>query len=463
MKVIIYLFFVCISSHFLTSCKDEKIPSTKEYFYSFISNENNITSYGQLNFNEIIKEIDYTKIPKLNLLISKELKSFSTCIDMEKPIYYANKGLIKKTVPEDLFLFITVKNKDILKDKLNSLGLYMEKNEKYNFTVTKNYTIGITNNLAIFHFSEKNKMDINKLFISCEQNNISTNKFPDTDELIPFTNIINLQELYKYVYKNEREPKHEKELKNSYLKTEISFNKGGVLLKIKNEFSNDLKKRMFFLNTNNPKFESFSGSNHQIGLSYNIDINKLENILIDYVPDYTEYIAPTNFAVQLALLSLGETPLSNLLGKKGTIIYSNKNTNEQIQACIELGKEKETIIDLVSPFLSFSNNLEVKFKKDVFICKSKNVKGELFFPTNQNKFGKDGVSGFVNFYEFTKDNPIFKEYPFLEALESINVIANNEEINILLQGKDHLKSLPNQILNIYINTFSQQIQNLSIN
>ena len=466
MQVIHYLFSILLALALLTSCSNKKKKSTKEAFTSFISSEKNIVSFGQLNFNPLINEIDYSKIPKLNLLIAKEIARFSSGIDLNNPIYFANKGLfIKNGIPEEFYLFAKVKNKDSLTDKLNAIGIYMEKKEDYNFTQNKNYAIGITNELIVFHYTFNPKKNINLYQIIHPFENKTYDK--KINSLIqsnsPFSIILNLSEIYKSTHSNYAEliPERQKELNNSFLKGEINFNKGAISFKIKNEISEKLKERLFFIENKTPKFESFYGQNHIIGLSYNINPSKLESLLLDYIPNYTEYIAPNNFAVQLALFSLGNQPISSVFGNHGTILYSKGKEKEEIQTYIELGNQKESVIQLLPPFLKGFKELNLLFTKNTIQNYTSTQYSNFETPRILNDFGKEGINGFIDFSLLPLNQIKQNEYQFVHVLKSLTIKANNNEVLITIQGLANNKSLPNQILELYIKTISNEIQNIS--
>ena len=152
----IFLWFFTIF-FFITACSEnEKTVKIDDSFASYVSNNSSTIFFGKIVFKDFIENLEFRDLPKLNILLSKEVSTLSKGLDLKDPIYFTVDNLLQSDgTPSNIFLFIKVKNQDSLADKFSSLGYLIERNENELDILGENLSGKITPKLAIIHLSKK--------------------------------------------------------------------------------------------------------------------------------------------------------------------------------------------------------------------------------------------------------------------------------------------------------------------
>ena len=98
MRLIPLSLLILFSIALLTSCTDEKKKHSLLEKFSVYANQNQAVIFsGKVYLNTILENADYQHIPKINTLISSEIKAFNQSIFLDSGIYFSVVGLLNKT------------------------------------------------------------------------------------------------------------------------------------------------------------------------------------------------------------------------------------------------------------------------------------------------------------------------------------------------------------------------------
>ncbi len=444
---------------FLTSCllfhsctKHEKELTTEDSFISYVSNSRNTLFFGKVTLKDIIKNLAFKDIPKLNILLTKEISTLSKGLNLNEPIYFTIDNLLQANgKPNSVYLFIKVKNKDQLSDKLSSLGYLIEPG-KESTLITGEYLSGkITSNLAILHFSKNtSKESVNKVF---EKTHLSRNSMI-TKIIYPkstFSAHVHLENMQKLLDKQsmDRPIANKEELlalyRNSYVSSDFYLNDEKFEGEIHFNFNKALKSRLFLKNNASENLTEIITNDFITGLGLSFDPLKADLFISDFYPSLISDLTKNNFTLQLAILSLGNTPISNLTNGNLSFSYNNSSA----PTCkINLGNKATQLSKIGAPYLNFLNIPNLQFKG--------NILSNIPFSSNKTQISNysfpDNTGFLLTYYSKndTKIRNLNDQTKFLDVIESFTFYLNNNGGKIELKSKKKKEGILHQIANIYI-------------
>jgi hypothetical protein len=442
-----FLLFVLL----ITSCSEkEKTKTVEESFVSYISNSTTSIIFGKVVLKDFINNLQYNDLPKLNVLLSKEVTTISKGFNLNEPIYFSIDSLLQQDgYPSEICLLMKVKNKDSLADKLSSLGYLIEPGKEKFTVIGKNLSGLITNNLAIIQISKHASKE--------SVNNILTKTFSPLNEDIKtfldkkstFSIHIHLENLQKLLDKQslERSLSKKAELialyKNSFINADFNLKNENLIGDILFNFNNSLKKRLFFKNNAQQNLSKIVKNDFVCGIGLAIDPLKTDLFINDFYPSLITELTSRNLTIQLALMSLGNKPISNLTG--GDIAFAFHNLGNPTFN-ITLGNKADEIRSISTPYLSMINLPNLHFEGNI-LSNTVSAKNQVI------NYNCDKNSGFIFVYDSKNDSkprPLNDNTKFLDAIASLTITLNNNEGTIVLKGKKQDEGLLHQIVKMYL-------------
>ncbi|MBP6460488.1 MAG: hypothetical protein KA264_10360 [Crocinitomicaceae bacterium] len=458
-----------ILTYLFTACSEEKsVKSTENSFLAFIENKPSTLISGKIQITDFLEDLDYQQIPKVNTILKNEITQLNKGIDLQSPIFYSVDSLLQPDgKPSAIYVFATVKNKDSLADKLSSLGLLVIPNKQLTTAKGTNFCVGLDEHLAIFQFGEKaSESQIKESFKLAklqEKDNILQRIFQGKAALQSHLHLANMQQMIDAQFLDRNVSKKEELLglyKNAYISSAIHFQEGKVQADINFDFPAALKNRMFFERTQNQQINNLVKiSNVTAGLSLNLNPTKLETYLSDYYPSLLNQAVSTNFTLQLALLSLGDKPISSITDGQMGITFSYIQNTLKPNIYIGLGSQKELIQSFIQPTINNLQGMNLVFSNNTLNTQIPNqVK-----TSQKNITTSFGTTGLFFFLEPNKiivqQRDLDDQYKFLDAIQHITFELNNSGGKLVVQGKNKDKGLLNQIVMVYVESLIELISN----
>lgn len=433
------------------SCsEEEKTKTVEESFVSYITNSTTSIMFGKVVLNDFINNLQYKDLPKLNVLLSKEILTISKGFDLNEPIYFSVDSLLEQDgYPSEICLLMKVKNKDSLADKLSSLGYLIEPSKDKISVIGTNLSGIITNSLAIIQISK---------YASKESvNNIQTKTLLPLNEEIKtflakkstFSVHIHLENLQKLLDKQSLERSFTKKAelialyKNSFINADFNLKNENLIGDIQFNFNNSLKKRLFFKNDAQQNLTKIVKNDFVSGIGLAIDPLKTDLFINDFYPSFITELTSSNLTIQLALTSLGNKPISNLTG--GDIAFAIHNLGNPTFN-ITLGNKADEIRRISTPYLSMINLPNLHFEGNT-LTNTISIKNEV---PNSNT---EKNVGFIFVYDSKNDSKIRtlnENTKFLDAISNLTISINNNGGKVILKGKKQEEGLLHQIASMYL-------------
>ena len=454
---------------FVTSCSEvTKERSLNEKFTAYANHNHSVIISGNVKVQAFLDNADFKHIPKLNNLISKELTAFKQGIYLDSGLYFSIEGLLgSQGNPSEVNVFAPLKNKDSIREKIASLGLLLEHGKNLDYALGPNFGIGIQENVVLFHYQEQGTIT-SKTFSSIFQrlnkkarNNVSN--MTTNDALRISTH---LDHIYKLYQKNNaitldklKQKEVEKLLSNAKLSTTLTFEKGGITINTKHQFSENLKKRMIFDASSNTNYAKLAHGKATLGLSMHLDPLKIQTMLEDFNPEFFEQLGAMQGNIALGILAMGDRPVSNLLGGQLAFVYYGSDDSHS--AYLTLGDEGRSISNLTRSFFSNNPMYNLIIHEKEIAATSKNHtsnRTNLILPRFANDFGSHGIDFFFDIHNFNQNQPtLVDEYPFLRVISWIKITATNDGSTIRIQGNHPNKGILKQVVDAYIELIKSEI------
>ena len=438
------------------SCSDnEKTTTAEESFVSYVTNSSSSIIFGKVVLNDLIENLAFQDLPKLNVLLSKEVTTISKGFDLKEPIYFSIDSLFHTNGrPTSIFLFMKVKNKDLFADKLSSLGYLIEPRKESLQVFGNNLSGIITSSLAILHLSEKaNKKSVNQ---ALNKSNLSLD--PQIKNLIVNNSglsfHVHLEHLQKLLDNQslERPISKKEELielyKNSFISSEFNLKNENLIGDIKFNFNPHLTKRLFFKTNAQQNLSNIAKNDFVSGIGLSIDPLKADLFINDFYPSLISNLTGNNLSIQFAIMSLGNRPISNLTN--GNIAFAYHDLN--IPTCsIELGNKANELKKMSAPYLSYINIGQIHFEGNTLL-------NTTLFKNNQSDYFKKSNDGIFFVYDSKNDTKLRSlddKTKFLDAISNFTITLNNKGGKIILKGKKQKEGLLHQIATMYLKEIQQ--------
>jgi hypothetical protein len=447
MKDFNYRFFLVFTFGLtlLFACSEKKeIKSTEDSFYSFVENTPSTFFSGKITLASLLTDLHYQDIPKLNTLLKTEVLTLSKGFDLKQPIYFTIDSLFQADgSPTGVYLFLPVKQKDSLCDKLSSLGFLVEPGTTSNFIVGNNLSGRIDATTAIIHLSKyASKKSIKTAYENTQKQVATSTKLTtESTALSMRLHLENMQRMLDAQYLDRLASKREELLslyQNSFINCDFNFKNRGLVGEIAFDFSAALKKRLFF-NENAPTtLSAISHADFVSGIGLSINPTKTDAFLADFYPNILSRLAENNLMMQFALMSLGKKPFSSITKGEIALAYHNQS----MPTCyVSLGEQSNFIQKTITPYLSQSPIPNLSFN------------GNSLTNTTLKSASNSNKAGFYYTYQAKNDKTlrtIDHPFKFLDAIQTITFSLNNQGGTISIQGKKTTDGLLHQISMMYV-------------
>ena len=465
MRLIPLSLFLLLSIGLFTACSEKTKERTLGAKFTAYSNQNEAVIFsGKLYLNSILANADYKQIPKINKLISSELNAFNQGIYLDSGVYFSIEGLLQPSgKPSVIHVFATVKNKDSIHEKIASLGLLLEHTKDLDYAIGPNFSIGIQNDIVILRYQEQGAITAHhftRLFNQLNKKENTTNHAITADKSTAIQFTTHLAHMYHLYAKNaglQLTEIQQKEIKTlltgATLTSAFKFASGGITIQTTHHFSSALKKRLFFENATTTNVSKLAPGKATSGISMHFNPLKVQTLLEDFSPDLLQKLVSTNGNLTLALVALGNRPVTNLFGGEIAFMYYGSSASHSFH--LTLGDQGKTISDLTRSFFGSNPLYALSINKKEISAIGKNHNSplpRLELPGFAHDFGTHGIDCFVDIAHYTASQPVsVQAYPFLEAISWVKISVNNEGSTIRIQGKDTKIGILKQISNVYLN------------
>ncbi len=462
----------------LVACSENHDRPIKESVSAFMNDNESVTFFGSVNYNNILNKAEYKKIQKLGNLITERM---SNALNPESPVYFAMEGPFDSNGnPKSTYVFLDVQDSDTLEDRLASSGLFIEESGEMKYSLNDDLSIGIKGNLAIVVIKKEDydgKLILEAAF-NKTKGDVSGGK---TDELLFKNNDIainaNLQNLYgtsnTSLSKLSKSKQNELQsmVKDSYVHATMDFEKGKMVMKTANHFSPAMQKRMFFKDDNSAKVLSNLGKgNARIGIAANIDMKKAESFIDDFAADFKEKMINSDTKAALAVMLLGDGPLNKVFsGVAGLVLVGDPQMMvfvPEINFNVGIGNQGRPLFEMWAASKKSDGKFNYTITDKNLIASSPNAgagMSKLVIPNCGKDFGKKGISGFINF-----EGVDLESFGFGGLYRSLNVIKNitfkvdNNGSEMVINSTNPNQNILKQIIELNTADLQDMMGNMAI-
>ena len=154
-------------------------------------------------------------------------------------------------------------------------------------------------------------------------------------------------------------------------------------------------------------------------------------------------VSGSNLTMQLALMSLGSKPISNLT--KGDVAFAFHNLG--YPTCnLTLGNKADEIRRISKPYLNMINLPNLHFEGNI-LSNTESAKNQVI------NYNCDKNSGFIFVYDSKNDSKprsLNDNTKFLDAIANLTISVNNNGGKLILKGKKQEEGLLHQIVKMYL-------------
>lgn len=480
MKIFQLLFALLL----LASCSSTDNRSLNDFVSAFLNENKTIVAFGRVDLNKILEKTQYKAIPKLGIVLNKELQAYGKSLNMETPVYFAFEGPFDQDgTPATTYAFFDVVNKDSLTDKLMQQGFDVENSGDLSFFQSGDVSFGCNKQVAVL-ISKKiefdGKKELEKVFdkISDDLSSDKVNTILTSAGDVVFG--VNMENLYGIgndelnQLSKETKEKINTLVTDSYVQSSLNFQNGAVVLETKNYFNDELMQRMFFKSDNQAKIVSKLGTGKPlVGFTMNLDMKKLQGLMNEFVPNALDGLAESmGGAAAFVMAAGGEALLPNLLsGEVGAVLVGQPTEEEGISDFnfyIGLGPKGKLFATEAKNFLSMGMARVDLTDKGIAGYSSVNylpVPGKAMqLPTGCEGFGKKGITAFVNLEgadlsSFDLDQ---KETRIVQLLKYVWFEMDENGSKMILKAKDGKENILKQAVDVIIEEFSAELSNMGV-
>ncbi len=471
------LFPFLIGFILITSCSDKKDSVLIDSVASFIQGHQKVVSFGSIDYHQILDKAAYKSIPKLNQILETELNRLGNSIDTKQPVYFALEGPFdSRGNPVAFYAFFDVVNVDSLAERLSSSGLFIETDGNMKYSADGDLAIGAKGNLAIL-ITRKEKYDGKKALQEAFK------RMEPKEDLDPIRKLLkkegdlvftaNLENLYgsSNTDLSKLDEGKKKELnsmmKNSYVQTTLNFEKGKMVLKTDNQFSDALQKRMVFNDKSKVKITDNLGTGQaKMGLAFDFNMEKLESFIDDFAPDLKKEMTRNRPEMAIALMVLGENPLTKIFsGYGGAVIVGTPGMGSfvpDINFNVGIGKEGKGIFELMAS--QAKTEYDYTITDTDLIAKTPGSGQEastLVMPDCAKDFGKGGLTGFIDVKGLNVQAfGLPSQFNAVNLIESITFEYNNKGGEFVIHFINKDENVLKQTVNLYLKDIEKTINSL---
>ncbi len=476
-----YLLFLLLGIFMISSCgKDEKGRLMNEYLSAFLKTNDSVIVFGSADLNTILQKTDYRSDSKLRALLDGQLADFRSAIDTTSPVYFAVEGPIENGKnPKATYLFLDVKSEDSLVAMLTKSGFDFSEEGEMKYHLDGDVAIGVDNDLAIM-IGKGGEFDGKQMLISAFERSRGEMSGGKIDAILAQKADIvlgtNLKSLYgtSNTDLSKLDADKQKELKamveDSYIQTTFKFETGSATIESKHLFNEDLKRRLFFREEQDPAvLKSLGNGSPSAGMAINLDLSKLESLLSDYSPETLEAIAE-KLEINPTLMKVmsGNNLLSNIADGKGGMLLFLDQENFGFGVNMYLGLEAagREMFPLIEPKIPIGFNYSMTEHGVLGYTMPRykdTVGGSIDLPEGCGVFGKKGFTAFASL-----DGIDIRDFGMQGSINALSVVRfltielDENGSKIYLQAKDKDQNILKQALGVFMEEIKQKIGNIAV-
>jgi len=436
LHIIAYIFII----FGLTTCKTGREKrSLQEKVECFISQSTTVATFGKVKVDPILSLSQYEQVPLLSALVNGSLNPFRVALNLDKPIYYTAQEKKSDTeLVSENYVFVEVKNKDSLQAVLTKKGFQFEDTLTLSYVENERFHLVFDEYVAVIVPQNESKgLNIETFVDVFEKMNNGVGKNAEIRDILNqkenFIMGFHVANLYRSATNvltaetKERQVALEQLLENNFIETAFSFEKGRLVVKIKNHFSNNVREKLFFNAPNSQKtLQYVACADPILGLSANVDTRKILELLEEYLPNNLE---KWNDEINLPF------PLTRLLKTlNGQIALMSCNT-ALLDTKIFVGADNSAK-QLLSSFgwiLGFIFE-DIKMVEDGILFNAQ-AEGKNKTPVKQSLNSKLGTKTFDVFMDVSRINELNKQQYWSE-INSIEVHYDGKGGGIIVETKN---------------------------
>ncbi|HLP53535.1 MAG TPA: hypothetical protein VK151_00830 [Fluviicola sp.] len=477
----------------LTGCSGGEDRDAKTATSALINENKNIVAFGHISVQQLLDKLDYKHLPKAGALLSGELSSWESSVDFSKPVYFAVQApFALDGSPELTYMLFDVKDRDSLIDKFNGMGYESTESGDIQCFNNGDVGIGIRNTLAIL-LIKGGSPDFTALLKTAFEQTEGDESTGKTQKILSNAGDIvtglNIERLFTTANTSLNKLPADKQktlndlVADGYIQTVTNFEKGKVTMKASNMFNDKLKDLLFF--KEDPKasvVKKLGSGNAWMGMSANVDVNKMESFLADFAPEGQKKlnaVLPGEAAFALAMM--GENPFTQMFsGQFGLVFTGNPRSSmgmiPQFNFFLGLGKKGEFINEQASMYATL---MGLQKQGDAFITEGmaiaprkdglygftlpENKSGSLKIPSFAKDFGKKTFSMFIDFGQIdVKSLELEDEMKVLEIMDTFYVTVDREGTDMVMTTKSNSANILKQIGQFYAKLFEEKMGDMAI-
>lgn len=254
-------------------------------------------------------------------------------------------------------------------------------------------------------------------------------------------------------------------MNDSYLHASLNFEKGRMVFSTENMFSDALQKRMFFREDDQAKIVGkLRKGKARAGFALNLDMEKIENFIDDFAPEFKNKIISERTEFALAAMVLGDGPLAKVFsGTAGIVAVSEPSEMTGIipefNFNVGVGKQGRSIMELVAAAKLSGFNYTVT---DTDLTGNSPNAGigttTLMIPGCGKDFGREGITGFIDLEGLdTESFGLPRAWKSIYLVKNITIKVTNKGSEIVINTVDENKNILKQAIDLYLRDIEKAI------
>lgn len=470
------LFPFFIGFFLLFSCSDKTSRPIDKAVSAFINGNDKAVSFGSVDFQKILDKAEYKSVPKVGKLIEERL---GNVLNTKSSVYYVVEGPFDRNGnPSATYAFFDVANKDSLVELLGSSGLYMEESDEMKYNLNSDVSIGVKGDLAIL-ITKKEDYDGKALLEAAFEKTTGDVSGGKTDQLLAKKNDINMNVFLQNLYGTSNtdlarlDEAKQKEIqammKDSYIHSSINFEKGQLVLKSENMFSDALQKRMFFKEDGQGAVVNKLGKGKAcLGVAANFDMAKIESYIDDFAPKVKDKILNARTETSLAAMLLGDHPLTKVFsGVAGIVVVGDPRMTgftPEVNFNVGIGSEGKPFVNVAAGAMLKRFNYVVT-DTDLMASSPNAGAGQasLYIPECGKDFGREGITAFADLENMDMQSfGLPMKYKWVGLIKNVTFKMNNKRGELVVNALDPNRNILKQMVDLYVKDIEKQVGGMAI-
>lgn len=487
----IFFLLIAATALIISSCgEDKNKANVKSAVASFATSHQDVFAYGYIGIKQMLNKSKLKEVKGIGNGIADIFTSLESGIDLESGVHYALTGPIDRNgMPDKVFAFFPVENKDSLKMKLEQeMGYLFEEEDGLMIYDDMSTAVGFNDELAIVvmtQFGEDPKSELKSAFIKTTDKNQNPKIVEILDletDILLGTNLSNLYNTSNTSLNNlpeNRKKKIAEMLEDGHYSATIDFNDGNITAELNTERVSDALKKEYFFKSKfeSAIFEKLGPGTPIISFASTMDLTKMEELVNLLQPEGQE--SPIRY------LGLGDQKVSDIIdGEFGFALYSSPdmgssamipafnfyasvgNNYQFLKDLADVYSQEEMIEDLGDGFYRYQEQSIALFNKKEIILQSNTTErsnfetGKLNGVRGINNYGDQPLSLFIDVKALNKSDDV-SDFAgdgelLLQLTDYITIEANNKGAKMVVQLLNKDENVLSQILDAFRSDLKEQ-------